>query len=182
MRSLLLILCVLTAPSAALAQVCDIAASPVTAEERAPLFDNLKIARTESEGQAQALLIWKLWHIAPDTKAQKLLDLGKRRINEADYSGAEQALSDLIEYCPDYAEGWNQRAFAKFLAGDLDGSLEDLDRTLELEPKHFAALAGRGLTLLRQGRDVLAYQAIREAMAIHPWLSERHLLPPSEKI
>ena len=182
MRSLLLIFCVLAAPSAASAEVCDIASSPVTAEERAPLFDNLKIARTESEGQAQALLIWKLWHIAPDTKAQELLDLGKRRINEADYSGAEQALSDLIEYCPEYAEGWNQRAFAKFLAGDLDGSLEDLDRTMELEPKHFAALAGRGLTLLRQGRPVLAHRAIREAMAIHPWLSERHLLPPTDKI
>ena len=182
MRSLLLIFCVLAAPSAALAQGCDIAAAPVTAEERAPLFDKLKIARTEREGQAQALLIWKIWHIAPDTKAQALLDLGKRRINEADYSGAEQALSDLIEYCPDYAEGWNQRAFARFLADDLDGALTDLDRTLELEPKHFAALAGRGLTLLKQGRPLPAHRAIREAMAIHPWLSERHLLPPTDKI
>ena len=182
MRSLLLILSVLAAPIAALAETCDISASPVTSEERAPLFERLKVAETETEGHVQAQLIWKIWHIAPDPKAQNLLNLGKRKINESDYAEAENVLSELIEYCPDYAEGWNQRAFARFLAGDLDGSLEDLDRTMELEPKHFAALAGRGLTLLRQGRPVLAHQAIREAMAIHPWLSERHLLPPSDKI
>ena len=182
MRTVLVILWLLAVPVAALAETCDISKSPVTAEERAPLFDKLKAAPTESEGQARANLIWKIWHIAPDTRAQELLDLGKRRINESDFAGAQEALSELIAYCPDYAEGWNQRAFAKFLAGDLDGSLEDLDRTLELEPQHFAALAGRGLTLLRQGRPIPAHRAIREAMAIHPWLSERHLLPPSDKI
>lgn len=182
MRTVLLILCVLAMPSIAFSQTCDISKSAITADERAPLFDKLKVAENESDAQAQALLIWKIWHIAPDPKSQELLDLGKRRINESKYAEAERLLSDLIAYCPDYPEGWNQRAFARFLDGDLEGSLADLDRTLELEPNHFAALAGRGLTLLRQGRDVLAHQAIREAMAIHPWLSERHLLPPSEKI
>ena len=28
---------------------------------------------------------------------------------------AEQTLDELIAYCPDYAEGYNQRAFAEYL-------------------------------------------------------------------
>ncbi|MEM9140968.1 MAG: hypothetical protein AAGB15_14170, partial [Pseudomonadota bacterium] len=60
--------------------------------------------------------------------------------------------------------------------------LADLDRTIALRPDHFAAIAGRGLTLLRMGRTELGFNALRAALKLHPWMSERHLLPPSEKI
>lgn len=151
-------------------------------QQQEPLFKKLLEATNEREGNVRARVIWDIWHIAPDPKSQNLLNLGKRKLREASYGEAQRILTELIEYCPDYAEGWNQRAFARYLAGDLDGSLEDLDRTLTLEPKHFAAMAGRGLTLLRQGRDALGHQAIREAITVNPWLSERHLLPPGQKI
>ena len=149
--------------------------------ERDPMFKALLAARNEMQGRQHASSIWESWHKAPNPKAQELLNIGKSKLREADYATAQQVLTELIEFCPTYAEGWNQRAFAKFLAGDLDGSLEDLDRTLELEPRHFGALAGRGLTLLRQGRTLLAHKALREAVAIHPWIGERHLLPPEQK-
>jgi lipoprotein NlpI len=101
-----------------------------------------------------------------------------RRIRVADFTGAEAVLDELVAYCPDYPEGWNQRAFARFLQGDHDGSLEDLARTLELEPRHFGALAGQGLNFLRQGRDRLAQTALRAAIDLHPWMNERHLIAP----
>ena len=120
---------------------------PMAAEaEREPLFESLRKAKSEREGRARSRIIWDLWYVAPDMKAQTLLDRGVRKIREADYAGAQRILSELVEYCPLFPEGWNQRAFARFLADDLDGSLEDLDRTLQLEPRHFGALAGRGLT------------------------------------
>jgi len=150
--------------------------------ERAPLFDALKAAETEAEGQAIAGQIWQSWTTAPDARAQALLDRGVQRIGWGDYASAEEVLTELIAYCPDYAEGWNQRAFARFLTGDLDGALADLDRVLALEPRHFGALAGKGLTLLRQGRMSLADQAIRDAVALHPWIQERRFLPKGEKI
>ena len=170
------------APVLAQAQVCEVPDAATVAEQREPLFQKLLDAPNEQQGTARARVIWDIWHIAPDPKSQNLLNLGKRKLRNSDYAGAQETFSELIDYCPDYAEGWNQRSFAKFLAGDLDGALEDLDRTLELEPRHFAALAGKGLTLLRQGRELLAHQAIRDAVAINPWLSERHLLPPDQKI
>ena len=172
------LLCV---PAFSLAQDC-IVPDPKTANaEREPMFEALLKARNEAQGRKRASSIWESWHKAPNQKAQELLNIGKSKLREANYVAAQELLTELIEYCPTYAEGWNQRAFAKFLAGDLEGSLEDLDRTLQLEPRHFGALAGRGLTLLRQGRTLLAHKALREAVAIHPWIGERHLLPPEQK-
>ena len=93
-------------------------------------------------------------------------------------------LGELLAYFPDYAERWNQRAFARFLTGDLDGALADLGRTHELEPMRVGALAGSALTLLRQGRAELGQDALRAAVAVNPWITERYLLvpPPGEKI
>ena len=150
--------------------------------ERAPHFETLAAAPDPAAAQRAADQIWISWHTAPDAHAQDLLNQGLRHIRYGEPAAAEPVLTELIEYCPDYAEGWNQRAFARFLTGAYDGALEDLDRTLELEPRHFGALAGKGLTLLRQGRAELAHKALREALAIHPFIPEGQLLPKGEKI
>ena len=95
------------------------------------------------------------------------------------FDEALRLLDEVVTAAPGYAEGWNQRAFIRFLKDDLDGSLEDIDRTLELEPKHFAALAGKAMILMRQGRMELGQAALRRAVEIHPWLKERSMLIPA---
>src|SRR5690606_31046067 len=87
-------------------------------------------------------------------------------------------LDGVVADAPDYAEGWNQRAFIRFLRDDPDGSLEDIERTLALEPLHFAALAGKAMILMRQGRIEPGQEALRRAVEIHPWLKERAMLLP----
>ncbi|MEM7188001.1 MAG: tetratricopeptide repeat protein [Pseudomonadota bacterium] len=166
----------------ALAETCPPTDFAAADAERQPFFEALKSSETERAGHLNAAEIWRRWQTAPDPAAQEMLNEGLRRIRSADYAGAEARLDELVAYCPDYPEGWNQRAFARFLAGNYDGALADLDRTLELEPRHFGALSGRGLTLLRQGRTHLGHQAIREAMRLHPFIQERRLLPDSQKI
>lgn len=170
--------------AAAAQAACPIQDTAALDAEREPIFQALKAAKTEGDGRELANRIWSSWAKAPDARAQDLLDDGMRRIRQSDFAGAEERLDALVSYCPEYPEGWNQRAFARFLRGDHDGSLEDLQRTLELEPRHFGALAGQGLNLLRQGRDDLAQRALRDAVALHPWLNERHLIAPdpSQKI
>ena len=155
---------------------------PFVSASTGPLLDRLAEAQTEDEGVEIASQIWQLWSKAPDKKSQELLDKGVQSIGWGAFGEAETALTYLIDYCPNYAEAWNQRAFARFLNNDFDGALEDIDRVLEMEPRHFGALAGRGLTLLRQGRQTLGLNAIRDAVAVHPWINERHLLPPEERI
>ena len=93
-----------------------------------------------------------------------------------DFLGARAVLGRLVDYCPDYAEGYNQRAFASYLASDYEAALADLDRALEILPNHVAALSGKSLTLMGLERFDEAQQVLREAVALNPWLQERALL------
>jgi tetratricopeptide (TPR) repeat protein len=90
--------------------------------------------------------------------------------------GSRTALNRLIEYCPAYAEGYNQRAFTNYLQQDFEAALVDLDRALNILPTHVAALSGKALTLMGLGRSAEAQEVLRAALALNPWLQERALL------
>ncbi len=147
-------------------------------DERITLLQNLKDADTYSKGQASIAGMWMFWQQAPDEVAQELLDTGLSHLRISDYIAAEKVFIRLVEYCPDYAEGHNQLAFAYFLQDKFDESSESLDRTLELEPQHFGALAGKGLVYIKQGREDIAQIFLRRAQKVNPWLSERGLIRP----
>lgn len=158
----------------AFAQVCP--SGPDMAQTRSELLARLKVSPDQASGMRLANEIWTLWTTAPDQKAQELLDRGMAMRAASDYAGSEHVLNMLVAYCPGYAEGWNQRAFTRFMANRMDASLADIDSALQIEPSHFGALSGRAMILLRQGRTILAQAALRRAVSIHPWLQERAYL------
>lgn len=176
----LLALVVLAAPAAhaECAPVKDIA------EPTAGLILELRDARNEMAARDINAALWELWLDAPDAEAQRLLDDGIGRLRIADHEGAEARFTDLIERCPDYAEGYNQRAFSAYLQGRFGEALQDLDRAIERQPTHIGALSGKALTLLGMGRIEAGQAALREALALNPWLSERRLLieAPGEEL
>lgn len=169
----------LTIAGAPSARAQDGPADPETAAaERQALFAALARAESQSEAFALVNAIWLLWMRAPDPSSQALLDRAMAHRRAGELAGAMEVLDELVARAPGFAEGWNQRATIRFLQGDYDGSLADIDRTLELEPKHFGALSGQAVILIRQGRDRLAQSALRRAVEINPWLHERILLRP----
>jgi tetratricopeptide (TPR) repeat protein len=99
-----------------------------------------------------------------------------------DFAAAEAAFDALVDYCPDYAEGYNQRAFVNFLRQDYEAALPDLERALDRSPRHVGALSGLALTLIALQRPGEAAVALRRALDLNPWLSERHLLPGLEAL
>ena len=122
--------------------------------------------------------MWELWTDAPDPAAQALLDRGMSARSSYDFLGALDALDRLVAYCPDYAEGYNQRAFVNFLRQDFAAALVDLENTIDRSPRHVGALSGKALTLVGLGRLEEARAALTAALALNPWLSERHLAGP----
>lgn len=152
--------------------------------ERARIMVILAHARDQTEAQFMSSQLWQIWTHAPSARAQGLLDEGMDRRIAADYAGSRAVLDELVAYCPDYAEGWNQRAFAAFLAQDYPAALADLDVALEIMPDHVAALSGKALTLIGMGRDDEAQVVLRAAVKLNPWLGERALLiePPGQDI
>jgi tetratricopeptide (TPR) repeat protein len=168
--------------------LCLLVAAPARAADcppvpdRAAEFDALVVDLQAAKGEAQARDIsarmWEIWTDAPDSLAQSLLDRGMGLRGAGDFAGSAAVLGDLVEYCPAYAEGWNQRAFARFLSRDFEAALADLDAALALSPRHLGALSGRALTLLGLGRTDEARAALNAALAINPWLAERRLADP----
>lgn len=164
-------------------------AAPAHAEEVCPpapdisgaldvLIADAQAAETYMAGRDAFIDMRTLYNAAPDTWSGELLAIGLERIAIADYDGAMLGLNELVSYCPHWAEGWNQRAFVHFLREEYDAALADLDKALALSPRHVAALSGKGLTLMRMGREDEGDKVLREAVALHPWLPERGLLDP----
>ena len=140
------------------------------------LIEAAQSATNMNEARDVSGKLWALWTDAPDEIAQTMLDAGMRKRQSYDFLGALEELNELVEYCPEYAEGYNQRAFVNFLRRDFAPALVDLDRAIELSPKHIAAISGRALTLLGLGRIDEARATLLEALDLNPWLSERALL------
>ncbi len=84
---------------------------------------------------------------------------------------ALQFLDAVVELAPDYAEGWNRRAYVLYLQDDYERALGDLRRALALEPNHFKALEGLARILREIGQKKNALQAYQQLLRIHPQLS-----------
>jgi len=151
-------------------------AAPDHSARLTELITSAQIAPDERAARRISTQMWELWADAPDARAQALLDRGMSRRALYDFAGAIEALDALVAYCPAYAEGYNQRAFVNFLRQNYAPALEDLDRAIALSPRHIAALSGKALTLIGLGRDSEAQAVLRDALALNPWLNERHLL------
>ena len=184
----MLALCLLATPAAAQDPVVPAApeeeavcpAAPDHAAEQDEIIAALQAAGDELSARPLMDRLWRSWTDAPDAKAQDLLDTGMAKREGYDFLGARDTFDALVEYCPAYAEGYNQRAFASFLRQDFDAALYDLDKALTITPRHIAALSGKALTLMGLGRAEEAQTVLREAVALNPWLRERSMLiePP----
>lgn len=151
--------------------------APVDASaELERLFEEARAAPNDQAGSAVSNQMWQVWLRAPDAAAQEVLDRGMSKRDVFDFAGALTDFTRLAEYCPLYAEGFNQRAYVHFLSEDYSRALVDLDKALSLQPRHVAAQSGRALTLLRLERIDEARSQLEQALANNLWLLERFLM------
>ena len=141
------------------------------------LFAELANAPNAAAAQEIDDRIWEIWITPTDSAAAAAMTDLLQAQSAGDMAQALHLADRLTESHPDYAEGWNQRATIRYLIGDLDGSLADIKKVLEREPRHFGALAGRVLIHLDQGRRSLALLEMVQALKVHPFLAEKSLFP-----
>ncbi|TCL09949.1 tetratricopeptide repeat protein [Shimia isoporae] len=142
----------------------------------AELLLQVQEARDETSAKIISNKLWEYYADAPDEVSQEILDRGMRKRASWDLLGARDDFDALVKYCPNYAEGYNQRAFVNFLRSDFAAALPDLEKAISLSPQHVAAMSGRALVLIGLGRDDDAQEALAEALELNPWLPERSLL------
>ena len=147
------------------------------------LFGRLKSTTDEGEADAAVAEIWRLWQRTGTPEIDELMERVATLIGQGMLPLALPILDDMVARAPDWAEAWNKRATALYLAGEHDRSLADIDRVLALEPRHFGALAGAGLIRIAKGQYRQALAAYRRALTINPFLKERlELIPALERM
>jgi Flp pilus assembly protein TadD len=131
------------------------------------LFTELKQPET-TDWQRIETEIWAQWSKSGSDAMDLLLERGRAAMAAGDNAAAIEHLTALVDHAPDFAEGWNARATAYFNAGLYGPSIEDIQRTLALNPRHFGALSGLGMIFEQLGDPKSALEAYRQALAIHP--------------
>ena len=108
------------------------------------------------------LKIWDLWSTHPtDDKLTSILNEGSRLMQDKDLFRAISVFTEVIEMDPTWAEAWNKRATVYYMIGEFEKSQNDIDKVLNLEKRHFGALAGQGLVniqLKNYEKAILSYQ------------------------
>jgi len=145
---------------------------PVAADQNdprlGPLFEKLKTAPDFETARELEFHIWNIWSKAGTAGGGVLFRQGVQYMNDGEQEKALVNFNALVEIEPDFAEGWNKRATLRYLMGDYDGSVADIQRTLALEERHFGALSGLGLIYDALGQKAAALKAFRAALEIHP--------------
>ncbi|MCA3555005.1 tetratricopeptide repeat protein [Aestuariivirga sp.] len=144
------------------------------AEQRADQLDLLfaQLRKPGIEADTVEEKIWALWGASDSPTAEVLLTQSTVAIADGAPAEALSILNRLIGANPDFAEAWNKRATLYFMMKKDDLALADIAHVLELEPRHFGALAGKGMILLRQKKYSAAREAYEEALAVNPTLDD----------
>jgi tetratricopeptide (TPR) repeat protein len=132
------------------------------------LFDRLGKAGDESEAKGIAGAIDRVWMRSGSDTADLLMNRALQAIGHKNLALSNEILDKVVVIDPTWAEGWNKRATARFLARDYFGSMEDLAHVMALEPRHYAALTGMGFILQRRGFKKRALEVFRRALEINP--------------
>ncbi len=145
----------------------------IMADQTDPRLDTLfaRLHTTDDAHDAARVtnLIWAIWHESDDDDVNELMRRGLTEMSAQDYPAAVRTFGDIIDVDPEFAEAWNKRATVYYLMGEYGASVKDIDRTLQLEPRHFGALSGLGLIMTAMGNDEAAIAAFEATLAVHPF-------------
>ena len=112
--------------------------------------------------------MWMLWGRSGDKAIDTLMAKGAGEMQAHQFKESIATYSEVIRRKPAFAEGWNRRATALFLAGELKRSLADCDEVMKRNPRHFGALAGYGQIYFQLKQYDKAIEYWQRALKVNP--------------
>ena len=132
------------------------------------LFDKLFLSTNNMEASKLLFNIWDIWSIADNQETQIIFDEANQFMDVGELDNAIELFTKVVKQSPEFAEGWNKRATVYFLKGELNKSISDIEKTLNLEPRHFGALDGLAEIYLIQDDIAGAAVIYRRILEIIP--------------
>jgi tetratricopeptide (TPR) repeat protein len=163
MRSLLFALAALT-----------VFAAPARADQSdprlEPLFHQLSAVRTQPDAIAVESQITAIWLKSGSDTVDVLMSRAARASDTQDLATAKKLLDAVVDMRPGYAEVWYRRAELLIAMDSQQEAAADLEKVIELEPRHYKALAVAGRLADATGDKRGALAAYRRAVLINPML------------
>ena len=132
------------------------------------LFQTLRTSQDATIlGETEAS-IWEIWYASGREEIDGKMLEAAELVRIGKLVAAESIYSAVIDEAPGFSEGWNRRATVRFYQSNYDGSLEDIEQTLKLEPRHFGAFWGLGMILGSQRDYQRAISAFEKLLEIKP--------------
>ena len=139
------------------------------AEALQRLYGELAKAPDAASAEKVGGEIERLWAQTDSPTAMVLLNRALVAANQKDYDLSLQFLDTVTELYPDWAEGFNRRAYLHVVKLDYGRALGDLRRVLALDPNNFRALEGLVQVLRTMGQDKAALDVVRTLVKTHPF-------------
>ncbi|MBW4441154.1 MAG: tetratricopeptide repeat protein [Plectolyngbya sp. WJT66-NPBG17] len=139
------------------------------------LLEALKDPNEDVRADATQAL-WQIWFGQKGVAGLQTLQRAQVLLESGEATQAEGVLSELIEKLPDFAEAWNRRAVLYFVQQQYRKAIADCQKTIELNPIHFGALHGLGLSYAALGEYQDAIGAFRQALKVQPYAIENQRL------
>ena len=132
------------------------------------LFNELKVNKAKVASIVEQE-IWSLWSTHPtDEKLTARLEEGSMFIRNQQPKRAREIFTEVINLDEKWAEAWNKRATVLYMLGEYQKSQNDIDKVLELEERHFGALAGQGMVNIKLKNYDKAKRSYQKAQEIYP--------------
>jgi tetratricopeptide (TPR) repeat protein len=158
-----------------LLSLLTVLAAPAFARQDDPrlkdLFADLQASHSSIEAGLIEQRIEAIWVKDGNPRVDAWMQQGIDALSLHNAEAALAAFNKVVELDATFAEGYNKRATVEFLMHDFDASVADIQRTLELEPRHWGALAGLGQIYLVLGDKKAALKAFEAALKINPHLT-----------
>jgi len=123
--------------------------------------------------------IWSIWSVHPtQDQLTQLLAKGSVLMSSGELKMAYKIFSTIIDFDPDWAEGWNKRATVLYLMGRYQDSLNDIDEVLKRESRHFGALSGQGLVQIKLKNYKEAIKSYQAVQKIYPSIRAAKVMIP----
>lgn len=132
------------------------------------LLDQLGRATAKAEANQIAQRIQRGWAQSGSATVDLLMQWAGEAMRENRHAAAEDLLTQVVVLAPNYAEGWNRRATLYYHMSDYGRSIADIERTLQLEPRHFGALSGLAIILQRTGLERKSLGVWYRVLAVYP--------------
>lgn len=146
---------------------------PTTADEKskllADLYAHLAAADSAESAKKVQATIERLWGYTGSDTVALLMQRAAKALGAKDHDGALKFMDYVVLLAPDFAEGFNRRAFIHFSRNDMASAVGDLRRALALEPNHFKALDGLAQIWRQMGNSKAALTVVKQLLEVHPY-------------